>query len=928
MLFHIDPLRLWVHKVLPVVYDDSLSYYEVLAKVTKKLNEVIDLTEEQNQYIEEFSTNLTNAINNWEDGMEREWSSYKSGLNNEWGAFQRNTEQYIENWKNMAESDIEDAIAAGINQFVSYFSDLTQTAVDAAERAMEAAETAAEDAVDAIMPTLESQFDARYAWKTAVGSPLVATTAAGMTDTTKVYVYAGSETGYVNGDWYYYDGTAWQDGGVYNSAAVVTDPTLSESGVPADAKAAGDEIADLKSAIPYSLSVTCTDGDFIDPNGNTSSSANSCYTDYIPVFPGEIIKFGNLKLTGTRSICAYNSAKVKTAAIVTGSDATEYTVTVPAGAAYLRATGASGTAVTAAVTDIIATVKGIRTDTDTATSNIGDIKSAVGDYAPTLSKTDGKFINAAGNEDSATNSCVTDFIPVIPGQTVYLSGLKLTSARSVYGYTITKTPAKWIAGNSDATTLTYTVDNEIYYIRATGSSGAAPTLLYGDLIGAVTEASATVAKDSAFVATTGDDTTGDGTASAPYATLSRAIKSGAENIYISAGVYDEQINLADTPKSHLRIINASKDSKVVFKRADAIIATSETLVPGYTKVNSASTAKTYDTDNLWIYQDGVPDAATEIIASERHPAQKGYAYRCPDTKIVKCTATSQSDALAEIENSDEYKWFVNSGTIYFSRPQTVNATNPICADFGFTLFSNAQQYNSVEIYGIDTKYMRINLNDMKNAKAVDCSARNVFGPGAFTYSSRNTELIRCEAACCCNGTNGDGFNGAAALTGDADGSQTTTTLADCWAHDNKDDGYSDHNRSDAIMRGGLYEYNVKAGVTPSSGENFAAYDVLSRKNMRGFFLTTSIGDASKIPSAILYNCVAEDNTGRTDSSGFTINASSGSMTLVNCMTTNSPTGYRSETGSSMIMINCKAKDVTAQKGGSGTITVINGDIVT
>lgn len=273
MLFHIDPLRLWVHKVLPVVYDDSLSYYEVLAKVTKKLNEVIDLTEEQNQYIEEFSTNLTNAINNWEDGMEREWSSYKSGLNDEWGAFQRNTEQYIENWKNMAENDIEDAIAAGINQFVSYFSGLTQTAVDAAEEAMRAAETAAQDAVDAVMPTLESEFDERYAWKTAVGSPLVATTAAGMTDTTKVYVYVGSETGYVSGDWYYYDGTAWQDGGVYNSAAVVTDTTLSEAGVPADAKATGDEINRINNKITNveNLAPNIANGDFIWVTGGTWS---------------------------------------------------------------------------------------------------------------------------------------------------------------------------------------------------------------------------------------------------------------------------------------------------------------------------------------------------------------------------------------------------------------------------------------------------------------------------------------------------------------------------------------------------------------------------------------------------------------------------------------------------------------------------------
>ena len=81
MLFHIDPLRLWVHKVLPVVYDDSLSYYEVLAKVTKKLNEVIDLTEEQNQFIQNFSDNLTNAINNWEEGMENDWSKYRNDLN-------------------------------------------------------------------------------------------------------------------------------------------------------------------------------------------------------------------------------------------------------------------------------------------------------------------------------------------------------------------------------------------------------------------------------------------------------------------------------------------------------------------------------------------------------------------------------------------------------------------------------------------------------------------------------------------------------------------------------------------------------------------------------------------------------------------------------------------------------------------------------
>lgn len=68
----------------------------------------------------------------------------------------------------------------------------------------------------------DSAYEAsRYAIQAAgyVGSPLTSNTKAGMTDTTKVYVYTGSESGMANGHWYYYNGSAWTDGGVYNSIA-------------------------------------------------------------------------------------------------------------------------------------------------------------------------------------------------------------------------------------------------------------------------------------------------------------------------------------------------------------------------------------------------------------------------------------------------------------------------------------------------------------------------------------------------------------------------------------------------------------------------------------------------------------------------------------------------------------------------------------
>ena len=56
--------------------------------------------------------------------------------------------------------------------------------------------------------------------RTGIGSPLVAATAVSMTDTSKIYVYTGTESGYETGHWYYFNGTAWADGGLYQSRGI------------------------------------------------------------------------------------------------------------------------------------------------------------------------------------------------------------------------------------------------------------------------------------------------------------------------------------------------------------------------------------------------------------------------------------------------------------------------------------------------------------------------------------------------------------------------------------------------------------------------------------------------------------------------------------------------------------------------------------
>lgn len=56
--------KMWCHKVLPLVYDDSLSYYETLCKVVEYLNKVISATNGVIDDVEGLKTDLA-KVENW-----------------------------------------------------------------------------------------------------------------------------------------------------------------------------------------------------------------------------------------------------------------------------------------------------------------------------------------------------------------------------------------------------------------------------------------------------------------------------------------------------------------------------------------------------------------------------------------------------------------------------------------------------------------------------------------------------------------------------------------------------------------------------------------------------------------------------------------------------------------------------------------------
>ena len=69
----INNLRYWCHKILPLVYDDSLSYYEVLCKTSAKLNEVITSTNGLLAAWDTYKNDIDKAFDDYTAGLDKKF---------------------------------------------------------------------------------------------------------------------------------------------------------------------------------------------------------------------------------------------------------------------------------------------------------------------------------------------------------------------------------------------------------------------------------------------------------------------------------------------------------------------------------------------------------------------------------------------------------------------------------------------------------------------------------------------------------------------------------------------------------------------------------------------------------------------------------------------------------------------------------------
>lgn len=427
-------------------------------------------------------------------------------------------------------------------------------------------------------------------------------------------------------------------------------------------------------------------------------------------------------------------------------------------------------------------------------------------------------------------------------------------------------------------------------------------------------------------AVNGNDTNPGTTESAALATFAAAFsKTGVDTTIILIGDTTERLNIKT--KSNQRSVRLIGKRGLVNRIICGTKIDSGTLVAGTTNVYQTPLSSFSDADHFQLFQHEVFDESTLIPDNERHPLQRGKTYRCDSTKITRVTS------LDAVKTSEGYTFFYDTDAqmLYVKiKEGTTLATNPVYIPGGSGISGNDGSV-AFEMVNIECWYGSISLRFCHGGRAIDCAAKYAFGGGAWSWEAAiGVELIRCEAARAFSGSStGDGFNAHSTTADPALAKHTVATMIDCWSHDNNDDGYSDHERCETTIIGGLFEYNVKAGLTPAFGCHDTIYNAYCRKQVNnGIALVGSAtaAEGGRGSQIFVIGCICENNANNYYVSGDKSGKDENFGKFVNCISLNgSKYGYLCGTNARIELNNCTDSGSPTAK--SGNVIVNNAALV-
>lgn len=432
---------------------------------------------------------------------------------------------------------------------------------------------------------------------------------------------------------------------------------------------------------------------------------------------------------------------------------------------------------------------------------------------------------------------------------------------------------------------------------------------------------------SCFVAVNGNDDTGDGTESNPYATINRALRDGRE-IIIKEGFYEVgNINLENSQRNEIKIRSLNGERPILFGGTKLLEQDGE-LVSGYTKVHSAVISGPFTFSTHWIFQYGVTDESTLIPIAERTAYHGRRSHRCDYTALLKVSS------IAEVESSEGYAYYYDSSnsTLYYSRPETVTNDKFLFGAVPSGYLFSAVKGKTLTLNGLTVYGRTFNVTDTINSTIENCHCfASVNGAGFQLDRSINLLLNGCEVARVENGAStqtGDGIN--VHLNKDATDKTKFCSfeLRNCWSHDNWNDGYSDHEGCEGFINGGLYEHNciggAGAGLTPSYGAHDCIKDAIVQSN--GFNGVFYVGDGTSASYETgTFGTITADNvlSRFNNNDGFACASGNDVTDFINCVAYGNR-NYGFGGGGTFRCVNCKSVDNLAGQY-SATVTNIGSE---
>lgn len=470
----------------------------------------------------------------------------------------------------------------------------------------------------------------------------------------------------------------------------------------------------------------------------------------------------------------------------------------------------------------------------------------------------------------------------------------ITPTQNYYGFTI------FYGSKTTATSA-----NVLFETPTTGGMGL-PDVVYVDAVN-------------------GDDTNPGTTEGAALATFAAAFsKTGVDTTIILIGDTTERLNIKT--KSNQRSVRLIGKRGLVNRIICGTKIDSGTLVAGTTNVYQTPLSSFSTVARFQLFQHEVFDESTLIPDNERHPLQRGKTYRCDSTKITRV------GSLDAVKTSEGYTFFYDTGAqmLYVKiKEGTTLAANPVYIPGGSGIFGNDGSV-AFEMVNIECWYGSILLRSCHGGRAIDCAAKYALDDGAWSWDAAiGVELIRCEAArALSSSTTGNGFNANSTTTDPALAKHTVATMIDCWGHDNNENGYSDHERCETTIIGGLFEYNVRGGITTAYGGHDTIYNAYCRKQTdNGIALVKSAkaeegGRGSQI---FAIGCICENNKVNYYVSGDKSGTDENFGKFVNCVSLNAHYGYFCGTNARIELNNCTDSGSSTAK--SGNVIVNNAALV-